>query len=218
MAPPYLVKKGSGILLNSEVEGGALAVGVAPPNPGSNQPYRTCCGGKCGCMCNVLPSSWTLEFHDCTHEQACLNGMTFTIDRALPTSGPTGYPVGHECGGYVHGSYICEGGTGHVKWIGVNMNDFGWALGLGGEHVYSVSIGMDSDQTFFGIPLHVYNGKYSIAGYLLGDPAREQYITGTYARWDCVGQSGTITQSGSLMYFAFDFLHWGFSVDVTPNP
>lgn len=211
-----LVRHGSGLLLNPEIPGGGLAVGVTPPGSGSNQPYRTCCGSKCGCMCNVLPSSWTLEFHDCTHEQACLNGMTFTIDRGLPLTGPTGYPTANECNGYVHGAYICEGGTGHVKWIGVNMNDFGFAVGLGSAHVYSVSIGMFSDQTFFGIP--GYTGHYTIAGYLTGDPARNPYRSGDYARWDCVGQAGTIAQSGSLMYFAFDYLHWGFQVDVTPNP
>lgn len=210
-----LVKHGDGLLSNTT---GGLAVGVPPPGSGSNQPYRTCCGGKCGCMCNALPSSWTVEFHGCTHELTCLNGMTFTIDRGLPTSGAAGFPLGHECGGYVHGNYICEGGTGHIKWIGVNMNDYGFAVGLGSSHVYSVSVGIYSDQTFFGIPLTSYNQHYSVAGYLAGDPARTQYITGDYARWDCVNQSGTISQTGSLMWFAFDFLHWGIQCDVTPNP
>lgn len=209
-----LVRHGSGLLMN---DSGGLAQSLATPGSGSNQPYRSCCGGKCGCMCNALPSSWTVEFHGCTHELTCLNGMTIVINRGDPLIPAGPFDGDGTCNGYANGSYICEGGTGHVKWIGVNMNDHGFGVGLGSGYVYSVSVGIDSDQTFFGIPIHVYNGSYSVAGYLDGDPARADFIDGDYARWDCVNQSGTISQTGSLMYFAFDFLHWGLQCDVTPN-
>lgn len=192
-----LVVHGSGLLANTT---GGLAVGVPVLGP-TNGVYQNCCGGLCNCLCNTLPSSWTLEFHDCTHEQACLNGMTFEINRGDPLVPAGPFDGDGTCNGYVNGSYICEGGTGHVKWIGVNMDNSGF--------VYAVSIGMDSDQTFFGIPS--WFGTYNIAGYLAGTDEH-------YDRWDCVNQSGTIAQTGSLMYFAFDYLHWGFAVDVTPNP
>jgi hypothetical protein len=216
--PTYLVLTPDGkLLLNPENDG--LAVGVPLPGfgAGSWSEYMNCCGGKCNCMCNTLPSSWTLEFHDCTHEQTCLNGLTFTVPRNAPLTAPTGYPVGHECAGYVLGSpSLASGATAYVKWVGVYLTaSFGQ---------YGVSVGMKSSLTYGGIPSWG-SGDYSVGGVFPIDEDRADRgrldggAFGSYGgRWDCLGNGGTIAQSGSLMYFAFDYHHWGIQVDVTPNP
>ncbi|WP_254510426.1 hypothetical protein [Anatilimnocola floriformis] len=194
-----LVLRNDGSLLLNPHTGG-LAFGV-PILGATNGVYQNCCGGKCDCMCNTLPSSWTLEFYDCTEECTCLNGMTITVDRGTTITGG----IENDCAGYVNGSpYICEAGTGHIKWVGCHMDN-------GASGIFTVSMRINSDQVFFGIPTSTWPGYYFPFGTYPNDPARDVHYQ------DCF-TPGTITVDGYLLYFAFDFLHYGFTVDVTPHP
>jgi|GEM_PF-4682312 len=192
---------GNGLLRNEETGGLATAVPQSIFGGGvfGGSEHITCCGGKCNCMCNKLPSSWTLEFHDCIREQACLNGMTFEIDRE--SSDPPG--TWSNCSGCVLGNPICATETGRVRSICVHMGNTG--------STFMVSIGMESDQVFFGIPPTTWNGTYLVSGGLANDPSHHAQ------RQDCRNQSGTITNHGWLTYFSTQFLEWGFSCDITPH-